>query len=79
MISVSLNRYSVLAKSLFITTTTHDLGIGIRNVNFHVVRIIHKRLLLDSKVETIHLTTASLSGGGCPGCPGASTFGTASP
>ena len=25
------------------------------------------------------LTTASLSGGGCPGCPGASTFGTASP
>ena len=25
------------------------------------------------------LTTASLSGGGCLGCPGASTFGTASP
>ena len=24
------------------------------------------------------LTTASLSGGGCPGCPGVSTFGTAS-
>ena len=27
----------------------------------------------------IFLITASLSGGGCPGCPGASTFGTASP
>ena len=25
------------------------------------------------------LTTALLSGGGCPGCPGASTFGKASP
>ena len=25
------------------------------------------------------LTTASLSGGRCPGCPGASTYGTASP
>ena len=28
---------------------------------------------------SVQLTTASLSGGGCPGCPGNSTFGTASP
>ena len=32
-------------------------------MNFHVVRVIHKLLLLDSKVEVIHLTNASLSGG----------------
>ena len=30
------------------------------------------------KCSKIALTTASLSGGGCPGCPGASTYGTAS-
>ena len=48
-------------------------------MNFHVVQIIYKLLLLHIKVEIIHLITASLSGGGCPGCPGSSTFGTASP
>ena len=31
------------------------------------------------KLETAHLTTASLSGGGCAACPRASTFGKASP
>ena len=31
------------------------------------------------KVQNLKLTTASLSGGWCPGCPGASTFGKARP
>ena len=53
---------SWLSPYLYPPTHHDDLGIGIRNVNFHV-RIIHKLLLLDSKVEIIHLTTASLSGG----------------
>ena len=36
-------------------------------------------LVLLTGLWNLKLTTASLSGGGCPGCPGASTFGTASP
>ena len=38
-------------------------------MNFHVVRIIHKLLLLDSKVEVIHLTNASLSARDVQGLP----------
>ena len=36
-------------------------------------------LVLLTGLWNLKLTTASLSGGGCPGCPGASTFGTANP
>ena len=90
-IGISLSAHLIVAKWLVFPETGtagwlspyftlhDDVGIGIRNVNFHVVRIIHKLLLLHSKVEIIHLIIASLSGGGCPGCPEASTFGTASP
>ena len=68
-----LQRESALFQVLS-RTCTQDNNFLFLFLNYDTVLQLPKNLPTYDK-----LTIASLSGGGCPGCPGASTFGTASP
>ena len=64
--------------SLFIDNAPIHQVVSTKCLGVYVDEILSWNVHIGFYVRS-SLTTASLSGGGCPGCPGASTFGTASP